>query len=252
MLAVRVIPTLLWKDVGLVKGVKFDSWRRIGSIIPAVKVYNARNVDELILLDISATDEKRKIDYEMLRKITDECFFPITVGGGVRTLDDIQMLLKNGADKVALNTICYEDPDFVKKASIKFGKQCIVASIDVKSRHYYYHCYSHSGKKDAGIGAYAHAIGMEDAGVGEILITSIDKDGTMNGYDQRLIFGISSMVKIPMIASGGCDGYQDMHGAIKSGASAVAAASIFHFTEATPLEAAKYLAEQGVPVRLEV
>ncbi|MGE5403938.1 MAG: glycosyl amidation-associated protein WbuZ [Candidatus Saccharibacteria bacterium] len=250
MLKVRVIPTLLWKNIGLVKGVGFDSWRRVGSVMPAVKVYNLREVDELILLDITATEEDRVPDCELVSEVAEECFVPLTVGGGIHTIDDIRNLLLAGADKVSLNSVVFENPDLISEAAAHFGSQCVVVSIDARKTDTGYECFSHRGTRATGREVSALARKVEKMGAGEILITSVDRDGTMEGYDLDLIKLVSDNVDIPVIASGGAGSYQHMFEAINySRASAVAAASIFHFTQQTPLEAKKYLAERGIPVR---
>lgn len=251
MLKVRVIPTLLWKEVGLVKGIGFDSWRRVGSVMPAVKVYNTREVDELILVEITATLQNRAPDYESLYDISAECFVPLTVGGGVRTVEDVKNLLRAGADKVAINSAAYDQPDLIRGAANRFGTQCIVASMDVRLMPDGSHqCFSHSGTKPTGREAGEWALALETMGAGEILITSIERDGTMTGYDLDMVRTISKRVKIPVIASGGAGNYEQMYQVItEAGASAVAAASIFHFTQQTPLEAKRYLASKGIPVR---
>ena len=251
MLKVRVIPTLLWKSHGLVKGTGFDSWRRVGTILPAVKVYNVREVDEMIVVDIMATREEREPDYESVEEFSQECFVPLTVGGGIRSLEQIQKLLRVGADKVSIGTAAYHDTELVRRASDRFGSQCIVISIDAR-RHEdgTYECFSHSGTKPTGKEPVAWAVEMERAGAGEILLTSIDRDGMMNGYDLEMLERVSSAVTIPVIASGGAGNYQHMYEALSQGkASAVAAASIFHFTQQTPLEAKNHLASLGIPVR---
>ncbi len=251
MLKHRIIPTLLWKQVGLVKGVRFDSWRRVGTVLPAIKVYNTREVDELIVLDITATAEGRRPDYESVADFSRECFMPLTVGGGVRTIEDIRQLLLAGADKVALNSICYEAPSLIEEAAQRFGSQCIVASIDAKLLpDGSYECYSRSGTRPTGVSPSTWAREMQNRGAGEILITSIDRDGTMDGYDLALIRSITDSVQIPVIASGGAGNYAHMHEALTVGnVSAVAAASLFHFTEQTPLGAKQYLHQRGLPVR---
>ena len=224
MLKNRIIPTLLWKNLGLVKGKKFDSWRIIGSVLPAIKIYNSRDVDELMLLDITATSEQREPDEESIKSFASECFVPFCIGGGINRLSQIEYLLRSGADKVSINTFAYTSPRFIKEASNNFGSQCVVVSIDVKK--------------------------MEDMGCGEILLTSIDRDGTLDGYDHELIRLISKSVNIPVIASGGAKNYHDMVYAIKnSGASAVAASSMFNFTEQTPNQAKNYMFLNGIAVR---
>jgi cyclase len=251
MLKNRIIPTLLWKDLGLVKGKKFDSWRRIGSVMPAIKIYNSRDVDELILLDITATLEQREPDEESIKSFASECFVPFCVGGGINRISQIEYLLKSGADKVAINTFSYENPNFIKEASINFGSQCIVASIDVrKINEKEYYCFSNSGKKNTYKNPVEWSKKMEDMGCGEILLTAIDRDGTLGGYDLELIKFISESVNVPVIASGGAKDYNDMVRAIKNaGASAVAASSMFHFTEQTPNEAKNFMFSQGINVR---
>jgi cyclase len=252
VLKYRVIPTLLWKNVGLVKGISFDSWRRVGPVLPAIKVYNLRHVDEIILVDITATSEKREPDYEAVAEFTAECFIPITIGGGIGSIKHITNLLRAGADKVAINSCIFDNPTIVSEASSRFGSQCIVASIDVRKRpDGTYECYKNSGTIPTGQEVVSWARSVEASGAGEILLTSIEKDGTMSGYDLDLIRLVRDAIKIPVIASGGAGNYQHMYEAISAGgASAVAAASIFHFTEQTPIEAKKYLAGKGVPVRL--
>jgi imidazole glycerol-phosphate synthase subunit HisF len=254
VLKIRVIPTLLWKNVGLVKGISFDSWRRVGPVLPAIKVYNLRQVDEIILVDITATPEHREPDYEAVAEFTAECFIPITIGGGIRSIPHITGLLRAGADKVALNSVIFDYPSLLNEASNRFGSQCIVASIDVKKRpDGTYECYKYSGTIPTGCEVVTLVQSVEAAGAGEILLTSIERDGTMTGYDLGLIRLVRDAVNIPVIASGGAGSYLHMFEAIETGgASAVAAASIFHFTEQTPIEAKKYLAKQGVPVRLPV
>lgn len=251
MLKVRIIPTLLWKNVGLVKGVGFDSWRRIGSLLPAVKVYTTREVDELILQDITATAEERPPDFQTVYDLSPECFVPLTAGGGVRSLEDVRNLLRAGADKVTINTEAYVNPGIVEDASRHFGSQCIVVGIDAKRNPRGGHeCYRTSGTVPTGIEPGDWAVEMERRGAGEILVTSIDRDGTMQGYDLELVAKVTSRVAIPVIASGGAGNYGHMHEVLTaSNASAVAAASIFHFTEQTPLEAKRYLAARGIPVR---
>jgi cyclase len=251
LLKVRVIPTLLWKEVGLVKGVGFDSWRRVGTVLPAIKVYNTRQVDELIVVDISATIEGRTPDYDEIRSFSAECFVPLTVGGGVKALEDIKQLLRSGADKVCINSAAYDNPEIIREAANRFGSQCIVVSIDVRCRNDgHYECYRHSGTLPTGRDPVGWAREMERMGAGELLVTSVERDGTMAGYALDLIQMVATNVTIPVIASGGAGNYEHMYEAIaKGGASAVAAASIFHFTEQTPMEAKHYLAAHGIPVR---
>jgi len=249
---VRVMPTLLYKDVGLVKGVQFDSWRRVGSAMQAIKVYNMRGVDELVFLDITATRDGRRPDFTLIDELADECFMPLTVGGGIRSVDDVQHLLQVGADKIAINTAAVETPGLVRDIAAQFGSQCVVVSIDAR-RHEdgSLEVFTHAATVATGRDPVGFAKEIEAAGAGEILLTSIDRDGTMTGYDVDLIRDVCAAVTIPVIASGGAGNYEHMAEALLVGkASAVAAASIFHFTPQTPLEAKQYLRERGVNVRL--
>ena len=252
MLKLRVMPTLLFKDTGLVKGEAFDSWRRVGSALQAIKVYNLREVDELVFLDIAATRGGRAPDFETVDELADDCFTPLTVGGGVRTVDDVGRLLRVGADKVSINTAAVEKPGLVREVAERFGTQCVVVSIDVRrapdGRH---EVWTHAGTVATGREPVAVAQEMAAMGAGEILLTSIERDGTMRGYDVELTRRVSDAVTIPVIASGGAGTYAHMLEAVREGhASAVAAASIFHFTEQTPLEAKRYLGAHGINVRL--
>ena len=252
MLKVRVMPTLLFKDLTLVKGVRFDSWRRVGAVMQAVKVYNLREVDELVFLDITATDEGRSPDFDTVDEMADECFMPLTVGGGVRNDQDFRRLLQVGADKVSINTAAIENPELIRTSALKFGSQCVVVSIDAKKLpDGRYEAYTHSGARPTGKDPVDLAKEVEMLGAGEILLTSIDRDGTMMGYDIELVKRVVQAVRVPVIASGGAGNYEHMAAAIIQGnAAAVAAASIFHFTQQTPLEAKRYLKQLGVSVRL--
>ncbi|MES2468345.1 MAG: imidazole glycerol phosphate synthase cyclase subunit [Verrucomicrobiota bacterium] len=254
MLKVRVIPTLLWKNHGLVKGVGFDSWRRVGTVMPAIKVYNTREVDELILVDITASSERREPDYESLSDLSADCFVPLTVGGGIRGLEHVQKLLDAGADKVSINSAAYDNPVLIPDASRRFGSQCIVGSIDVVLLpNGEYRCSSMSGTRMHDINPCEWAAELERAGAGEILLTAVQRDGTMEGYDIELIRQVANSVSIPIIASGGAGNYDHMIAAVKEGgASAVAAGSIFHFTQQTPLEAKHAMARTGIPTRILV
>ncbi len=250
MLKTRIIPTLLWKNIGLVKGIGFDSWRIVGTVLPAIKVYNTRQVDELIIVDILATRENSELDLRALEDFSAECFVPLTVGGGIKNIDDVRKILCAGADKVCINSALFETPELVSEIAKKFGTQCVVGSIDAKKVNGKYECFSHSGTKSTGKEVVEWAKYLESLGAGEILITSIEKDGTMEGYDLELIKKVTEAVKIPVIASGGAGNYEDMYNALdKAKASAVAAASIFHFTQQTPLEAKRYLSSKGIAVR---
>ena len=250
MLKVRVIPTLLWKQFGLVKGVGFDSWRRVGPVLPAIKVYNQREVDELVLVDIVAHQLDEDPDFESIDEFGQDCFVPLTVGGGITRIEQVQRLLRAGADKVAINTAAYKRPDLINEIARRHGAQCVVASIDVRASDGGWACFSHAGRQATNREVVAWARELEDRGSGEILITSIERDGTMQGYDLPLIETVVRAVKVPVIASGGAGNYQHMIDAVKqAGASAVAAASIFHFTEQTPAEAKAAMASEGIAVR---
>ena len=251
MLKLRVIPTLLFRDYGLIKGVAFDSWRHTGSLMQAVSVYNMRDVDEIVFLDISATRENRRPDFALVDEFADECRMPLTVGGGVQSVDDVAQLLNVGADKVALNTALVEHEAVISRISSRFGAQCLVASIDFR-RHPdgKYEVFTHSGAKPTGIDPVTLAKRVEQLGAGEILLTSIDRDGTMTGYDIECVRTVSDAVGIPVVASGGAGSYQDMEQVVLKGkASAVAAASIFQFTELTPAGAKSHLKKSGIAVR---
>ncbi|MEQ1657146.1 MAG: imidazole glycerol phosphate synthase cyclase subunit [Hylemonella sp.] len=250
MLKVRIIPTLLWKQFGLVKGVGFDSWRRVGPVLPAIKVYNQREVDELVLVDIVAHQSDHDPDFESIDEFGQDCFVPLTVGGGITKIEQVQRLLRAGADKVSINTAAYARPELVTEIARRHGAQCVVASIDVRAQDGGWSCFSHAGRQPSGREVRSWARELEDRGAGEILITSIERDGTMQGYDLSLIETVVRSVSIPVIASGGAGNYQHMVDAVtQAGASAVAAASIFHFTEQTPAGAKSALAAAGVPVR---
>ncbi len=218
----------------------------------AIKVYNLRQVDELVFLDITATRQGRRPDFSLVDDFADECFMPLTVGGGIRSVDDVRGLLKVGADKIAINTAAVENPNVIREIADQFGNQCIVVSIDVKFNQSkgIHTVFTHSGTRDTGINPVEFAQQMEALGAGEILLTSINLDGTMQGYDLNLLNNVSASVGIPIIASGGAGCYEHFVEALKIGnVAAVAAASIFHFTEQTPLEAKQYLKAAGFPTR---
>ena len=244
------MPTMLHKDLGLVKSVRFDSWRRVGTLMQAVKVYNMREVDELVFLDIAATPAGRGPDLELIDEFADECFVPLTVGGGVRSVEDVEQVLAVGADKVALNTAAVEAPDVITDAARRFGSQCVVVSIDAQRAGDGWQVHTRSGAQAHALDPVTLARQVEALGAGELLLTSIDRDGTQTGYDLELIQAVAGAVSIPVVASGGAGSYADMAAAVASGADAVAAASLFHFTESTPYEAKLHLREAGVRVRL--
>ena len=234
------------------KGVAFDSWRRVGAPMQAVKVFNMRDVDELILLDIGAISNKQEPDYDLVGSLAEECMVPLTVGGGILNAEMVRQLLLAGADKVSINTAAYENPAVISESAKSFGSQCVVVSIDCKKqdKNDEHRCYSQCGTVTTGREVVEWSREVESLGAGEILLTSIDRDGTMTGYDLELIKKVTSAVSIPVIASGGAGSYDDLGQALAHGkASAVSASSIYLFTEATPLSAKKFLSERGVPVR---
>ncbi|GAA0588299.1 imidazole glycerol phosphate synthase subunit HisF [Rhizomicrobium electricum] len=255
MLKIRIIPCLDVKDGRVVKGVNFVDLRDAGDPVEQAMVYDRMGADELCFLDITASNEKRAIMLDVVRRTADVCFMPLTVGGGVRTLDDIRSLLLAGADKVSINTEAVRRPEFVREAAEKFGSQCIVAAIDAKQgKHNHngppFEVYTHGGRNATGIDAVKHAMKLVDYGAGEILLTSMDRDGTKIGYDIPLTRAISDAVSVPVIASGGVGNLQHLvEGVRDGGANAVLAASIFHFGQATIADAKNALASAGVPVR---
>ena len=251
MLKVRIIPTLLWKEFGLVKGLSFKSDRRVGTILPVIKIYNQRDVDELILLDILGNNNMHNIDYEMIANVGSNSFVPLTIGGGIKTIDQVQKLLRFGADKISLNTSAYKNKKLITDIAKKNGSQCVVISIDVRKKsNGKWTCFSNSGQVKTNFEVVEWAKEVENRGAGEILLTSIDNDGTMSGYDLKLIEKVVNTVKIPVIASGGAGNYNDFVKAVSdAGASSVAAASIFHFTEQTPAEAKLFMKSKGIDVR---
>ena len=251
MLKIRVIPCLDVKDGRVVKGVNFVGLRDAGDPVEQAILYDQMGADELCFLDITATHEKRGILLDVVRRTADVCFMPLTVGGGVRTLDDIRALLLAGADKVSINTEAVKRPDFVQHAAEKFGSQCIVAAIDAKeTAPGKFEIFTHGGRTATGIDAVAHAIKLVDYGAGEILLTSMDRDGTKAGYNIPLTRAISDAVPVPVIASGGVGTLDHLiEGVRDGGANAVLAASIFHFGQYSIAEAKNALASAGIPVR---
>ena len=251
MLKIRIIPCLDVKDGRVVKGVNFVNLRDAGDPVEQAIVYDKAGADELCFLDIAASHEKRGILLDVVRRTAEACFMPLTVGGGVRTLEDIRALLLAGADKVSINTEAVRRPEFVREAAEKFGSQCIVAAIDAKqTAPGKFEVFTHGGRNATGIDAVEHARKLVAYGAGEILLTSMDRDGTKVGYDLALTRAIADAVSVPVIASGGVGNLQHLVDGVREGhASAVLAASIFHFGEATIAQAKEKLAEAGLPVR---
>jgi cyclase len=251
VLKVRVIPTLLYRDFGLVKGTGFDSRRAVGSVMQAIKVYEMRGVDELVFLDVTATLQGRSPDLHLIDDLADDCFMPLTVGGGIRTVDDIRALLGVGADKVAIGTAAIEEPEIVERSAARFGSQCIVAVVDVRRGADGRPTVAvRSGTADTGRDPVDVARELESRGAGEILLQSVERDGTMEGYDLEVLAEVAAAVDVPVIASGGAGRAEDMVDAVRQGASAVAAAAMFHYTQQTPMEMKQHLAAAGIPVRI--
>jgi cyclase len=251
MLKVRVIPCLDVKDGRVVKGVNFVSLRDAGDPVEQAIVYDAAGADELCFLDITASHEKRPILLDVVKRTASVCFMPLTVGGGVRTIEDIRALLLAGADKVSVNTEAVRRPEFIREGAEKFGSQCIVAAIDAKRANGRFEVFTHGGRNATGIDAVEHAVKLTQYGAGEILLTSMDRDGTKSGYDLELTRAVADAVSVPVIASGGVGSLDDLVAGVTEGhANAVLAASIFHFGEASVRDAKLRLATAGLPVRL--
>jgi cyclase len=255
MLTKRIIPCLDVKDGRVVKGVSFVELRDAGDPVEAAAAYDREGADELCFLDITASHENRKTIIDVVERTAACVFMPVTVGGGVRTLDDVRALLNAGADKVSINTAAVERPEFVKEAAQRFGTQCIVVAIDAKrgSAPNRWDVFTHGGRKATALDVVEWAKRMENYGAGEILLTSMDQDGRQSGYDLRLTAAVSDHVSIPVIASGGVGTLEHLYdGFVKGKADAVLAASIFHFRTYTIPQAKAYLKERGIPVRSDV
>ena len=251
MLKSRIIPCLDVKNGRVVKGINFVDLKDAGDPVEQAKIYSDGGADEICFLDITASNENRETIYEVVKKTSEKCFVPLTVGGGVRSVEDINKLLNCGADKVSINTAAVQNPDVIIESSKKFGSQCIVVAIDAKKNNEKWEVFTHGGKNKTGIDALDFAKKMEDCGAGELLVTSMDRDGTQVGYDIDLMSKVSITVNIPIIASGGVGNLDHLVDGIKKGkASAVLAASIFHYGKHSIKEVKDYLDSKGIPVRI--
>ena len=252
MLKTRIIPCLDVRDGRVVKGVKFLNLVDAGDPVECAKAYDAAGADELCFLDITASHEKRPILLDIVRSTAEKCFMPLTVGGGINNINDIKALLSSGADKVSINTAAVTNPKIIGDASKTFGRQCIVVAIDAKkTSHNNWEIFTHGGRKSTGINAIQFAVKATKLGAGELLLTSMDRDGTKMGYDIELLRAISTSVSIPIIASGGVGNVEHMiEGVLEGNANAVLAASIFHFGEISIEDAKIKMAESGINVRI--
>ena len=252
MLKNRIIPCLDVKNGRVVKGINFVDLKDAGDPVEQAKIYDEQGADELCFLDITASNENRNIILETVKKTAEKCFMPLTVGGGVRSIDDIRNLLLAGADKVSINTAAVNNKDLVKESAEKFGSQCIVVAVDAKKvNNNKWEVFTHGGRKSTGKDVLKFVAKMESLGAGEILLTSMDRDGTKKGYDLELTKQISSSVNIPVIASGGVGNLDHLYDGFKKGkASAALAASIFHFGEFSIQDVKRYLDSKGIPVRI--
>ena len=252
MLKVRVIPCLDVKDGRVVKGVNFENLVDAGDPVEQARHYDREGADELVYLDIAATHENRGVLFDVVRRTAEQVFMPLTVGGGVRSVDDVRALLLAGADKVSINSAAVARPELVSEAAVKFGRQCVVVAIDAKQVSAgKWEIFTHGGRKGTGIDAVDWADRMAAAGAGELLVTSMDRDGTKEGFDLGLLQRIRQVVGIPIIASGGVGTLQHLaDGALSGGATGLLAASIFHFGTYSIAQAKQHLAEAGLPVRM--
>ena len=247
----RIIPCLDVNDGRVVKGINFIELKDAGDPVEIAKSYNEQGADELTFLDITASSDNRGLLFDIVEKVANQIFIPLTVGGGVRNCEDIRTLLNSGADKVGINTSAIINPDFVSESSIRFGSQAIVVAIDAKKVDDHYEVFTHGGRNSTGIDAISWAKKMAEYGAGELLITSMDRDGTKSGFDNNLMKLISDSVDIPIIASGGAGNLKHLVDGVKEGeADAVLAASIFHYGEYTIQEAKKYMQDYGIEMRI--
>lgn len=251
MLKNRIIPCLLFKERTIVKSVKFKDYRMVGDPTTCARVFNERNADELIFLDIIASRENKGPNFKVIEDIAKECFMPLTIGGGIKTMEDAEKLFEIGADKISINTTAVKNPPFITQLVKKYGSQAIIVSIDVKNIGNQYNVFISSGTEETKYTPMELAKQAESLGAGEILLTSIDQDGTMKGYDLELIKEISAVINIPLIVAGGCGKLQDFVDAIKiGGADAVCAASIFFFVGESIITTKKFMNNKGIPIRI--
>ncbi|WP_415313449.1 imidazole glycerol phosphate synthase subunit HisF [Candidatus Pelagibacter sp. Uisw_106] len=251
MLKNRIIPCLDVKNGRVVKGINFVDLMDAGDPVEQAKIYSDGGADEICFLDITASNENRVTIYDVVERTSKKCFVPLTVGGGIRGIEDINKLLNCGADKVSINTAAVQNPEMIIESSKKFGSQCIVVAIDAKKNGNKWDVFTHGGRNNTSVDVIEFAKKMEDNGAGELLVTSMDRDGTQIGYDNDLMFKISSTVNIPIIASGGVGNLDHLVDGIRLGnASAVLAASIFHYGTHSINEAKQYLNSKGIPVRI--
>lgn len=251
MLKVRIIPCLLFNNRTIVKSVKFRDWRMVGDPTTCARVFNERNADELLFLDIVASRENKGPNFRVIEDIAKECFMPLTIGGGVQNFSHAKKLFGIGADKIALNTSAVKNPSLIKKIAKKYGSQAVVVSIDAKKIGSYYKVYVSSGTEETSLSPVGLAKKVQELGAGEILLNSIDMDGTMQGYDLKLIKEVSEAVSIPVVAAGGCGKLQDFVDAVKIGkADAVCGASIFFFVGESIITAKDYMHQKDIAVRL--
>ena len=247
---IRIIPSVLFRDTNTMKGKNFKSWRIVGSVMQSIKLYSLREVDELIFLDVTAT-KNNEINYDLINEFAKECFMPVVVGGGIKNINDIENILKIGADRVCINTALVENINFVREAIKIFGVQCIVGSIDYKKDDNKNIIWTNSGSVKTDKESFSFLKKVEDIGLGELLLTSIDHDGVMNGYDNLILKKVNSDFDFKVIASGGAGAKEDIYKTIKdTNVSAISCSSIFHFTENTPLTIKKFLKDKKINVRI--
>jgi len=251
MLKNRIIPCLDVKNGRVVKGINFVNLKDAGDPVEQAKIYSNSGADEICFLDITASNENRETIFDVVKKTSENCFVPLTVGGGVKSLEDINKLLVSGADKVSINTAAVDNQNLIKESSKRFGSQCIVVAIDAKQKNDKWEIFTHGGRTQTGIDAVNFSKKMEDSGAGELLITSMDRDGTLKGYDNDLISQIERNVNIPIIASGGVGNLKHLEEGITKGhANALLAASIFHYGKYSIMEVKNYLKSKKIPVRI--